>query len=107
MAAAEDARELSLALGQAGPRPVIADGSVLPDITTSSGDIHALRELVDVLRHELDTWDRQIQAKDGQLRSKDRQIDQLHSLLKQAHSGSITPALPQETTLRGRFSSGG
>ena len=59
--------------------------------TPPGGDLYALRELVDVLRHEIDTMDRQLEAKDGQLNSKDRQIEQLHLLLKKAQSGSNGP----------------
>ncbi len=51
---------------------------------SSSADLHALRELVDVLRHEIDTGDRHLD-------SKDRQIEQLHGLLQQAQSSAPSP----------------
>ena len=56
------------------------------DATPTGADLHAFRELVDVLRHEIDTRDRQLEAKDGQ-------IEQLHLLLKQAQS--VFPASNQ------------
>ena len=62
------------------------------DIDPSAGDIRAIRELVDVLRHEIDTRDRHLE-------SKDRQIEQLHALLQQAQavpqSGSLSPSQPR------------
>ena len=84
-------REPTSAWADAYAQPASAGAGAPSDTTPSGGDLYALRELVDVLRHEIDTIDRQLEAKGGQLKSKDRQIEQLHLLLKQAHSGSSAP----------------
>ena len=65
--------------------PPAAHSGVPGDLLPNEGDVHALRELVEVLRHEIDTRDKQMD-------SKDRQIEQLHVLLQQAQSGSAPNA---------------
>ena len=54
------------------------------DAAPAANNGQAIRELVEVLRHE-------IESKDQQLNSKDRQIEQLHILLQQANSSPMPP----------------
>ncbi len=73
----------------ANGRPLVAtaDATARPPSAqagATGGDIRALRELVDVLRHEIETRDRQLE-------SKDRQIEQLHGLLQQAQAVPPSP----------------
>ena len=82
-----------------GTRVVVTRGEGPIESKSPMANLPALRELVEVLRHEIDTMGRQLGIKDGQLESRDRQIEQLHSLLQQAHAGPPGPMRPEDLSL--------
>ncbi|MCH7605622.1 MAG: hypothetical protein IH962_00575 [Chloroflexi bacterium] len=84
---------------ECGTRVVTTRGEAPIESKSLTANLPALRELVEVLRHEIDTMDRQLGIKDGRLESKDRQIGQLHSLLQQAHAGPPGPMRPEDLSL--------
>lgn len=77
-----DKAQFHLASAPAGSSAVRATAP--GDAAPSAHDLQALRELVEVLRHE-------IEAKDRQLDSQNCQIEQLHALLQQAQPSPMPP----------------
>jgi hypothetical protein len=68
----------------------------LPDDSTAgdsdtTGEVRALRELIDQMANQLLVMKDQLESKDRQLESKDRQIEQLHVLLQQAQAALPSP----------------
>jgi chromosome segregation ATPase len=64
----------------------------------STGEVQALRELVDTLRSQVEAKDREAETRDKQmeilsqqLEAKDRQIGELHILLQQAQAALPAP----------------
>jgi hypothetical protein len=57
----------------------------------ATGEIKALRELIDQMASQLLVMKDQLASKDHQLEAKDRQIEQLHVLLQQAQAALPAP----------------
>jgi hypothetical protein len=59
--------------------------------TDATGEIKALRELIDQMASQIAVLTGQLQVKDSQMESKDRQISELHVLLQQAQAALPAP----------------
>jgi Helix-turn-helix domain len=57
----------------------------------ATGEIKALRELIDQMASQIAVLTGQLQVKDSQMESKDRQISELHVLLQQAQAALPAP----------------
>jgi len=77
-------------LGQNGSHPGTTLDATLGQPGTNSGEVEALREIIDVVKAEVVTLQEQLRT---QLEAKDNQIQELHVLLQQQ---AALPA-PKET----------